>query len=91
MQNWYDQAGTPTVNVSMEYDQEAKTCTLHFTQVYIDTPETTAEQKKPYLIPIKLGLLSKDSGNELLNETVKLTDKVHTILIHLIVGKRVNV
>ena len=78
MQNWYDQAGTPTVNVNMEYDADANTCTLHFSQEYTDTPELKSEQKKPYLIPIKLGLLKED-GAEILSETVLLAQQTQSV------------
>ncbi|PID46286.1 MAG: aminopeptidase N [Proteobacteria bacterium] len=54
MQKWYDQAGTPEVAVSMDYDAEAKTCTLHFEQSCPATPES--EHKAPFLIPFKLAL-----------------------------------
>ena len=78
MQNWYDQAGTPTVDVTMEHDSVNNTCTLNFTQVFTDTPECKAEQKKPYLIPIKIGLL-KESGKEILSETVQLTQQTQSV------------
>ncbi len=69
MQNWYDQAGTPTVDASMNYDANSQTCTLNFKQSYAD------ESLLPVLIPIKLGLLNS-TGKEILNETVQLT-KAH--------------
>ncbi|MCL4111465.1 UNVERIFIED_CONTAM: hypothetical protein GTU68_002249 [Idotea baltica] len=78
MQNWYDQAGTPTVDVTMDFDSVANTCTLHFTQAFSDTPEAKAEQKKPYLIPIKVGLL-KESGKEILNETIQVTQQTQSV------------
>ncbi|MEE9326001.1 MAG: aminopeptidase N [Cocleimonas sp.] len=67
MQNWYDQAGTPTVDVSMDYDADKKTCTLNFKQSYKD------DSLKPVLIPMKIGLLN-NKGKEVLNETVQLTE-----------------
>ncbi len=67
MQNWYDQAGTPTVEATMGYDANAQTCTLEFTQSY------KAEGLKPVLIPIKIGLLNS-IGEEVLNETIQLTE-----------------
>lgn len=54
MQIWYDQAGTPELAVSMDYDASAKTCTLHFSQSCPATPES--DHKKPFLIPFKLAL-----------------------------------
>ncbi len=58
MQRWYDQAGTPVVNVSMDFDAAKQQCTLHFEQ---SAPEITGHTKsKPFLIPIKMGLLNKE-------------------------------
>ena len=62
LQHWYEQAGTPFVKVSMHYDAVAKTCTLSLTQSCADTPESN--HKKPFMIPIAMGLLDKN-GNEL--------------------------
>ena len=75
MQVWYDQAGTPVVDVSMEYDAEDNRCILHFKQSCPDTPEMSADQKQPYLIPVKVGLLDRDSGRDLFADTLKLTEK----------------
>ena len=62
LQNWYDQAGTPFVEASMEYNADAQTCTLHFSQICPDTPESN--HKKPFLIPIAMGLLD-GNGNDM--------------------------
>ena len=62
LQAWYDQAGTPEVAVSMQYHAEEKTCTLSLTQSCPDTPES--KHKKPFLIPIAMGLLDTD-GNDM--------------------------
>ena len=56
MQTWYDQAGTPEVAVTMDYDAEKQSCTLNFTQSCPATPES--ETKVPFLIPFKLSLLN---------------------------------
>lgn len=56
MQTWYDQAGTPEVNVTMDYDAADQRCTLHFTQSCPATPEL--DEKAPFLIPFKLSLLN---------------------------------
>ena len=74
-QTWYSQAGTPTVTVSMDYDAAQQRCQLNFVQSCPKTAET--EQKKPFIIPIKLGLLDaqgKDYALGLDNETVILTE-----------------
>ena len=82
MQHWYDQAGTPSVDVSMDYNETENTCTLNFTQVFSDTPEAKAEQKQPYLIPIKIGLLngadSIKQGKEILNKTIQLSNQTQS-------------
>jgi aminopeptidase N len=59
---WYKQSGTPRVEVTSNYDANAKTYQLTFTQSCPDTPGQT--DKKPFLIPIKLGLLGSN-GEEL--------------------------
>lgn len=56
--NWYCQAGTPVVKVTAKYDAKTHTYTLHFEQSCPPTPECT--DKKPFHIPIRLGLLNKD-------------------------------
>ncbi|MCD5380640.1 aminopeptidase N, partial [Candidatus Gracilibacteria bacterium] len=62
MQNWYNQAGTPVVDVVSNYDEENKKYTLFFRQHTLDTPETPAGKKKPFLIPIKYSLFNKETG-----------------------------
>ena len=78
MQNWYAQAGTPTLDVSMDYDAETKTCTIFFEQQYTSTPEAKADEKKAYLIPVSIGLLN-DKGNEILSETIQLTQQSESV------------
>lgn len=56
--HWYRQAGTPEVSVSDSYDADAKTYTLNFRQSCRATAES--DHKKPYLIPVKMGLLGAD-------------------------------
>ena len=59
---WYEQAGTPVVDVSDSYDAEAQVYRLIMKQ---SVPDTQGQSnKKPMLIPIKMGLLDK-GGNEL--------------------------
>ncbi len=90
MKSWYDQAGTPSVDVTMDYDENANTCTLHFTQVYTTTPEADAADKKAYLIPVKVGLLDSSSikpGKELHSETVQLTNQTQSVTFEGITAK----
>ena len=61
MQLWYDQAGTPVVEVTMAYDEATQQCQLTLTQSCPATPES--DSKQPFLIPIDLALLDNE-GNE---------------------------
>ncbi|MBC6428350.1 MAG: aminopeptidase N [Cellvibrionales bacterium] len=54
---WYKQAGTPLVQASGRYDPRARTYTLELAQQCPPTPECAA--KKPFLIPIRMGLLGR--------------------------------
>jgi len=60
MQRWYEQAGTPTLSVQMDYNATQKTCTLHCQQSCPSTPE--CNEKKAFLIPLSLGLLLQDGS-----------------------------
>ena len=74
-QTWYSQAGTPTVTVTMDYDAARQRCQLNLSQSCPETAETAT--KKPFIIPIKLGLLDaqgKDYALGLENETLILTE-----------------
>lgn len=95
MQNWYTQAGTPVVDVSMVYNKALQQCTLHFKQSCPDTAEAKADEKQPFLIPVELGLLDK-SGQDMplqldsedssqgSSRTIKLTEAETTVtFIHI--------
>lgn len=60
--NWYHQAGTPHVNLRGRYDQKARTFTLTVRQTCRPTPETKI--KKPFLIPLRMGLID-DNGRDI--------------------------
>ena len=62
---WYKQSGTPQVDVKSHYDSEAKTYSLTFEQSCPTTPGQT--HKKPFVIPIKLGLVGVDGEDLPLN------------------------
>jgi len=62
MQHWYEQAGTPKLCVSMDYDASAKTCTLHCQQSCPASAESA--EKKPFIIPLALGLLLPDGSEQ---------------------------
>jgi aminopeptidase N len=55
---WYEQAGTPVVSVSDEYDESRGVYRLTVRQSIPDTPGQTG--KKPQHIPFALGLLGAD-------------------------------
>jgi aminopeptidase N len=59
---WYSQAGTPRLVVSESYDSAAKTYSLTFRQSCPTTPGQPGESKKPFVIPVELGLLNKQGG-----------------------------
>lgn len=56
--NWYYQAGTPVLTVQSEFDAENKQYTLRVAQSCPDTPGQS--KKKPFHIPLRLGLLDSD-------------------------------
>jgi len=58
---WYKQAGTPSLSVTTDYDDDAEQLTLTFKQAQQDGAGEV--HQKPLLIPIAVGLLDK-SGNE---------------------------
>jgi len=87
MQHWYEQAGTPKLTVTMQYDADSERCILHCSQSCPPTPEAAA--KKPFLIPLTLGLLLPDGSAQVLqlegeaqpqgeSRTLLLTGKEHT-------------
>jgi aminopeptidase N len=54
---WYDQAGTPTLKVSREFDGDARSLTLKIEQTVPDTPGS--KDKKPMHIPLAMALLDR--------------------------------
>ena len=64
--NWYDQAGTPVIQVRDHFDKETGDYTLTISQSCPSTPGQ--EQKRPFHIPVRIALLG-DNGQLLpLNE-----------------------
>jgi len=62
---WYSQAGTPAVTVTGDYDDEANIFTLTLAQSCPATPGQP--RKKPFHIPIRLGLLDHSGRDMELN------------------------
>ena len=55
---WYEQAGTPRLELKQTYDADAQTLTLELTQ---QTPPTPGQAlKRPLPIPVAVGLLDHD-------------------------------
>jgi len=76
-ENWYRQAGTPVVHASDSWDASGGVFKLELKQVMPDTPGQ--KNKKPMHIPVRLGLLDRDSGKELVSDTVlELTSDTQT-------------
>jgi len=55
---WYSQAGTPELQISRSYDARSSRYTLTFKQTCPPTPGQT--EKKPFHIPVAVGLLGRD-------------------------------
>ncbi len=55
---WYSQSGTPVVECRGEYDARRETFTLHARQSCAPTPGQAA--KKPFVIPLAVGLVDLD-------------------------------
>jgi aminopeptidase N len=58
--HWYSQAGTPELRVRDDYDPDTQRYTLHVEQSCPPTPGQ--KDKKPFVIPLAMGLLG-DAGN----------------------------
>ena len=91
--HWYNQAGTPDVHCSGVYDSQAKTWTLTVKQSCPDTPDQAGADKKPFVIPLAMGLLDingqalplildthPDTGAQQL--VLELTAPQHTFVFH---------
>ena len=76
-ENWYLQAGTPTVTAEGRYDAAAQSYSLTLSQATPGTPGQPAEEKRPFHIPVEVGLLGKD-GTVLSESTLELTEPLQT-------------
>mmetsp|Transcript_1848 Transcript_1848/g.4161 ORF Transcript_1848/g.4161 Transcript_1848/m.4161 type:complete len:1006 (+) Transcript_1848:70-3087(+) len=65
---WYSQAGTPTLKVSTEYDEQNKTFSVKCSQELPKTADKDME-KQPQLIPIAIGLVGPD-GKDIVLKSV---------------------
>jgi len=76
---WYEQAGTPEITFAEAYDAAAKTYTLTLRQHTNPTPGQP--EKKPFLVPVGLGLLNA-SGEDLHSETLVFNQPEQSFTFH---------
>jgi len=83
---WYDQAGTPLVTVSGNYDATASTFTLSLEQMIPATPGQSS--KEPMHIPLRMALILDNgseatptsvTGGELTGDVLHLTERKQTV------------
>ncbi|MEC7376721.1 MAG: aminopeptidase N, partial [Pseudomonadota bacterium] len=88
---WYEQAGTPVLTVSDDFDKDRDIYRLTIEQTIPDTPGQT--NKKPQHIPFALGLLgangqplplrlADDEAEAPTERVLELTEGVHTFEFH---------
>ena len=75
---WYSQAGTPKLDVHGVYEESAQRFTLHFKQSCSPTPGQ--QNKKPFVIPVEMGLLGADGSVLIAHQRVVLTDQEQTLV-----------
>lgn len=83
---WYSQAGTPQVDIQEAYDPSQKQYTLNLSQHCPPTPQEKLEgvDKKPFHIPLVIGLLDSATGKELTIESSQaVRNSEDQTLIHL--------
>jgi len=81
---WYEQAGTPSVTYSAQYDEAARTYTIEMSQ---STPPTQGQPtKKPMHIPVRLGLLS-DNGADMREELLEIREEKQVFVLENVPSK----
>ena len=60
--NWYNQAGTPDVFVTEQYDAPTQTLKISMRQTCRPTPES--KSKKPYVVPIRTSFIGLNKSAE---------------------------
>lgn len=83
---WYEQAGTPEIKFSGDYNAVDKTYTVKLSQTIPDTPGQ--KNKKPMHIPVKIGLVAED-GQDIKEETLHLTEEKQEFIIEDVASKPV--
>jgi aminopeptidase N len=87
---WYDQAGTPVITVTSQYNEEEKTYSLNVKQHCPATP--LQGKKQPFHIPIRLGLIDQTGraiqlDNDQTSMMFELTDDEQTLSFNNIQSK----
>ena len=77
---WYEQPGTPRLQVYMSHDSGTGKLTIQFDQQAPVIAET--DSHKPYLIPISYQLIDRESGQILIPETLFELSEVSTTVTH---------
>jgi aminopeptidase N len=67
---WFTETGHPTVDITLDYDEEKKEARL-----------TLKQGEKPFLIPLTFGFLNSQGVEILPSQTVILTDSEETFII----------
>lgn len=79
-ERWYDQAGTPRVSVTTRYDADAHTYEMTLVQSCAST--AGQEEKRPFLIPVSVGLLD-GKGRDMPLSLGDAEDQPTTIVLEL--------
>jgi aminopeptidase N len=75
---WYEQAGTPKVQLTHSYDADAKTLTIDLSQ---QTPPTPGQpNKKPLPVPVILGLLDGEGRTLAFERDGRAVDETLVVL-----------
>jgi len=86
---WYEQAGTPVLNVSSKYDKSKSQLHMEVEQFVPATP--WQKRKSPMLIPQQIGLIGSDgqdmdgvkvSGADVVNDVTHLSKRNHKLVFN---------
>lgn len=73
-ETWYEQAGTPKLEISGNYNESAKEYTLQVRQSCPATPGQPT--KRPFQIPLRVALLDAKSGSQLTEQLLDVKKEV---------------
>ena len=77
---WYDQAGTPLLQISDDYSEERKEYSLKIKQ--INKPTAGQEEKFPLFMPFKIGLLDGE-GNDIRLTSKSAMSQISDSIVHI--------